>query len=209
MTDTTATPEGGATTSTAEAGGTTDAGTAAASTTAYWEQEAKKSFAKRDELAAKVKVMEGVRQEAERTGMEKDAQQGKFEVAYKKLLDKQVALEAKAKSADTLEAYVNQQVETRMATLPEDLRDVIPEGLAAVDRLSLIYKLAAHTTTTKKPADPPAPTTTAPANAGSVPTPGTPEWNEFVKSRPISDTEHTKVLSAAKKSWWKGRGVGS
>jgi len=193
--NTTAAPDAGATSSTADAGDTMAVAEPAAAQQAFWEQEAKKAFAKRDEAVAKVKALEGSRRDSAQAEMERDAQAGKFETAYKKLLDKHVAMEARAKDADTLASYVGKQVEARLADLPEGLRDVIPEGLSAIDRLEMIDKLAAHTNTAKKPVDPVAPITTAPTGGGAQPAYGTPEYLQWMKDADIKD------VRASRQSW--------
>lgn len=204
---TTAPPEGGASSSTADAGGTTASTKDVEARLAFLEQEAKKAFAKRDEYAAKVKAMDAERKAAQQAEAERNAQAGQWEEAYNKLLSWRQEVEPKVREAEVLSAFVGEQVEAKLAALPEDLRDVIPDGLNALDRLRLIDKLAAHTTTARKPSDPPAPKSTAPAAGGGAPMPGTPEWSAFVKSRPIDDVEHTKRIAEARKSWWQRRGV--
>ena len=93
------------------------------------------------EVQAKLDELLNEKAEAERKAAE---QKGEFEKLYKETSKKLEDTQSKYKSADKrakeLEAIITDMLNARLENLPEELRDIIPEGLTPEQKLAWIDK---------------------------------------------------------------------
>lgn len=93
------------------------------------------------EVQAKLDALLNEKAEAERKAAE---QKGEFEKLYKETSKELEETQAKYKSADKrakeLEAIITEMLNARLENLPEELRDIIPEGLTPEQKLAWIDK---------------------------------------------------------------------
>jgi len=163
----------------------------------YWEQEAKRAIAKRDELKARLREVEARDKEAQQEAAQRSAQQGQYKEAYEALLAKYEAEAPKLTEHEHMAAYFSERVEHAVGALPDDLREAVPESLSPVERLKLAERLSQYTT--KKPTAPPVPNTPAPGPGNTPPPYGTPEYVEWMRKAPIEEVRESR------KNWWQRR----
>lgn len=166
---TTGAPEQGATSSTVE---TVDVA-AMQKRLAHMEAEAARAFEARDKAKAELRAVRGELKVSADADQQALAQSGKWqELAekYKTQLDELLPV------AEKYTAYrqrVGEQAKAKVEALPEDMRDLVPEGLDPEATVSFVDKLtarlaSANAPTPTGPSVPPAHAPTAGLNLGAI-----------------------------------------
>ena len=197
--DTTATPDSGATSTTADAAGN-GAATVAAEDGAFLAAEAKKAYEQRDAIKAKARDLEAKVKGMQEALAARAADEGKFKEAYEALAQSNVANEAKLREHAELSEYAAGAVEAAMASLPEPVRESMPQDLSLIGRLRLAQSLASHINS-KTPTSSPVPTTPAPASAGSRPAYGSPGYQEWARTASLDEVKESR------RSWFARAGA--
>lgn len=175
--DKTAVPEGGATDSSAADTGATN--------NVYWEAEARKAFEARDSLKAKLREYEARERSQSEADAKRAAEAGEYKSAYEKALAQLEQATGKLRDYEIASAFIAEQLDTARGGLPDEMREVIPDSLPAVDQLRLINKLSKFAE--NKNGKPSAPSPSSPPAGVNDAGPGTDQQEtiDFIRNAPI------------------------
>lgn len=128
---------------------------------AYWEQEARKAFAARDEIKQRLKAYEDQSKQAQAAEAKRLAEAGEYKASYEQATAQLAELLPMVDEYKDLREHIASQIDEQRKELPPEYRDLIPEGLplkaqlAQVDRLRRLASKQQNTHPKVPPASPP------------------------------------------------------